>query len=118
MDTIFIQQLKIDTIIGVYKHERTVKQTIYIDLELQYDCKQACVSDNLKYALDYHKLANDIQMFVSQSSFQLIEALADSIANKILKDKRIQQLKLTLSKPQALDQAQNIGIIIHRNNDQ
>jgi dihydroneopterin aldolase len=118
MDTIFIQKLKVDAIIGVYKHERNTKQAIYIDLELQYDCQQASVSDNLKYALDYHKLCNDIQAFVSGSCFQLIEALADSIADNILKNKLILQLKLTLSKPEALDQAQNVGIIIHRKNDQ
>ncbi len=114
MDTIFIQQLKVDTIIGVYEHERTVKQPLIIDLQLDYDISQAAASDNLKYALDYHQLSIDIHQFVSESSYQLIEALAEALAKRILKNNAIKKVDLTISKPQALDLAQNVGIRINR----
>lgn len=117
MDIIFIRQLEIETIIGVYKHERDARQLIILDIEMQYDCQQAAYSDNLNYALDYHKLSNDVHAFASQTSFQLIEALANSIASFILKNKSIRQLKLTLSKPNALEKTTNVGIIINRTND-
>ncbi|HHL31272.1 MAG TPA: dihydroneopterin aldolase, partial [Oceanospirillales bacterium] len=76
MDTIFIQQLKVETIIGVYKSERTNQQTIVLDIEMLCDCSQAQATDKLKYALDYHQLSQDITAFVSTTSFQLIETLA------------------------------------------
>jgi dihydroneopterin aldolase len=117
MDTIFIQQLKVETIIGVYKSERTDKQTVVLDIEMLYDCSQAQTTDNLKYALDYHQLSKDITAFVSTTSFQLIETLAQAIADLILGNKMVQQVKITLSKPQALDNAQNVGISILRKND-
>ena len=117
MDTIFIQQLTVKTIIGVYPREREVKQTLIVDIEMQYDSRQAAASDNLSYALDYHQISKDIHAFISDSSFHLIEALADAIVKKILKNKLVKKINLSLSKPEALDQAKNVGIRISRIND-
>ena len=117
MDTIFIQQLTVETIIGVYKHERKMKQPLIIDIEMQYDSRQASESDDLKYALDYHQISKDIHTFISESSFHLIETLANAIAQRILKNNLISKINLTLSKPQALDQAENVGIRISRTNN-
>lgn len=115
MDTIFIQQLKVEAIIGVYEHERTNKQPLFIDLTLDHDISHAAASDELKYALDYHQLSIDIHQFVSESSYQLIEALAEDLAQHILQNAAIKKVDLTISKPQALDLAQNVGIRISRN---
>ncbi|MBL4659391.1 MAG: dihydroneopterin aldolase [Alcanivoracaceae bacterium] len=117
MDTIFIQQLTVETIIGVYPREREIKQTLIVDIEMQYESAQASASDNLKHALDYHQICKDIHAFIGNSSFHLIEALADAIANRILKNKKVRKINLTLSKPQALDQAKNVGIRISRTNN-
>lgn len=116
MDTIFIHHLEVETIIGVYKHERTTKQPIIIDLEIQYDTTQARFSDELRYTLDYHQLTLDLHEFIRNSSFKLIESLAHAIADRILKNQKIKKLALTLSKPQALEQARNVGIKICRSN--
>jgi dihydroneopterin aldolase len=112
--TIFIESLKVEAIIGVYDQERTKKQPLIIDIEMQYDSLQASHSDNLDYALDYHALSNDIYAFVSASSYQLIEALAEAIANRILKNQLVKAVDIKLSKPQALDKADNVGIRISR----
>jgi dihydroneopterin aldolase len=116
MDTIFIDQIKVETIIGVYEPERITKQPLLIDLEMQYDTSQAIASDNLRHALDYHKITTDIHAFVSQSSFQLIEALAQAIAMRVLKNKTVKTVSVSLSKPMALDQAKTVGIRIKRQN--
>ncbi len=116
MDKIFIEKLRVDTIIGVYPIEREVKQPLIIDIEMLYDASQAIASDNLNYALDYHQVCKDIHSFVGKSSYQLIEALAEAIAQKILNFERVNEVKITLSKPNALDQADNVGICIQRKN--
>jgi len=112
--TIFIEALKVEAIIGVYDQERTKKQLLIIDIEMQYDVLKASLSDNLDYALDYHALSNDIYAFVSASSFQLIEALAEAIADRILTNQLVKKVEIKLSKPHALDKADNVGIRISR----
>lgn len=116
MDTIFINKLKVDTIIGIYDFEKDNRQPIILDIELQYDTSQACASDNIRYAVDYHKLSQDIYEFVRQSSFQLIETLAEAIAKKILDFPMVNTVKLSLEKPNALDLAETVGIQITRCN--
>jgi len=110
MGTIFIEGLQVEAIIGVYAHERYNKQRLIVDLEMDYDCQQTCVSDNLKYALDYHTICTDVHAFIAASNFQLIESLAQAIATKILNNQQVQQVRITVSKPQALKQAKNVGI--------
>jgi dihydroneopterin aldolase len=112
--TIFIESLKVEAIIGVYEQERTLKQPLIIDIEMQYDAQKASFSDNLTYALDYHALSEDIHAFVEASSYQLIEALAQAIAQRILSNPIVTAVDLKLSKPQALDKAENVGIRISR----
>lgn len=117
MDTIFIQQLQVEAIIGVYPAEKIHKQPLSIDIEMQYDTCQAIASDNLKYALDYHQICQDIHAFVENSSFQLIESLADAIAQRILEKPAVAQVDVKLFKPNALDLAKNVGVRIIRNRE-
>ena len=114
MVTIFIEALSVDAIIGVYEQERITKQPLIIDIEMQYDAQQASLSDNLKYALDYHKISDDIHAFVSASCYQLIEALAHAIADRILDNPLVNSVDIKISKPQALDKAGNVGIRLSR----
>jgi dihydroneopterin aldolase len=114
MDKIFIEGLSVDAIIGIYPVERTKKQAVIFDIEMKCDTTQASASDNIKYALDYHKVCQDIFEFVQSSSYQLIETLADAVANRILKHEHVQSVKIKLSKPEALELAKNVGIEIIR----
>lgn len=116
MDIIFIEKLEVDTIIGVYDQERVHKQPLVLDIEMTCDTQQAIASDNLKYALDYHQICLEIHGFVSQTSYQLIETLAEAVAKKILENKAVVSVSLVISKPKALDLAQNVGIKIIRQN--
>jgi len=108
MQKIIIEQIAVDTIIGVYAQERVQKQAVFIDLEIQYDAAHACASDNLEHALDYHKICLDIHQFVGESKFHLIEALAYKIATRILTDIRVFSVSVNISKPQALEQAHTV----------
>ena len=114
MVTIFIEALSVEAIIGVYEQERTNKQPLLIDIEMQYDAQQASLSDNLRYALDYHKISNDIHAFVAASNYYLIEALAQAIADRILINPLVTTVDIKISKPQALDKASNVGIRLSR----
>ncbi|VAW44403.1 hypothetical protein MNBD_GAMMA03-911 [hydrothermal vent metagenome] len=114
MATIFIEELAVEAIIGVYQYERDAKQPVLINIEMQYDSSHAGASDNLNHALDYHKITKDIHSFVSESSFNLIETLAEAIAQRILTNQSVTKVRLSVAKPQALNNVKNVGIRITR----
>ena len=111
MDKIFLSDLHIDTIIGIYDWERETLQTLSFDLEMDWDIRKAAKSDNITDTLDYGSVANTIVEFVEASRYQLIETLAEQLAALLLNTFPIPKIKLTLSKPVALH-GQNIARIV------
>ncbi len=114
MDIVYIRDLRIETIIGIFAWEREVLQTVSLDLEMSSDIHPAAVSDDIKDALDYKAISKRLIQFISQSQFQLIEALAESVANIVREEFHVSWLRLRISKPGALRGAQDVGLIIER----
>lgn len=114
MDKIFLLDLKIDTVIGVYDWEREILQTLQFDVEMDWDIAKAAVSDQIEYTLDYGAIAETIVSFVQASRFQLIETLAERVAALLLSNYPIPQLKLTLTKPVKLHGQNYAKIVIER----
>ena len=71
MDVIFLHDLKIDTVIGIWDWERKIRQTVSIDLDMSADIRKAAATDNVHDTLNYKLVAKRIQEFVAESSFQL-----------------------------------------------
>jgi len=114
MDKIFLNDLHIDTIIGIYDWERETLQTLSFDLEMDWDIRPAAKSDDIADTLDYGSIANTIVSFVEASSYQLIETLAEDLCALLLRDFPIPKIKLTLSKPVALHGNNTAKIVIER----
>ena len=73
-DIIYIKDLRIQTIIGIFGWEREVRQEVSIDLEISFDCKEAAKTDSIEDTIDYKKITKRIIKFVEESSFQLQES--------------------------------------------
>lgn len=114
MDIIFLGGLEIDTVIGIYDWERTIKQKIILDIEMGFDIKKAATTDDIAYALDYKTVSDRIVAFVEGSEFLLVETLIENIAEILLKEFGIPWLKITLNKKGAISRARDVGIIIER----
>lgn len=114
MDKIFLNDLKIDTIIGIYDWERDTLQTLRFDLEIDWDIRKAAVSDDITDTLDYGAVANVMVEFVSASRYLLIETLAEAVAQLLLKKFAILKLKLTLTKLVLLHGENQAQIVIER----
>ncbi len=114
MDIVFISELEIQTVIGVFDWERKIRQTVSIDLEMETDITQAGRLDDLQYTLDYKSITKRIIEFVEASHFLLIESLAEGIAHLLRDEFNITWLKLRLSKPGAIRSAKTVGVIIER----
>ena len=113
-DIIYIKDLRVQTIIGIFGWEREVRQEVSIDLEMVFDCKRAAKKDTIEDTIDYKKITKGIIKFVEESEFQLQETLAESIAELVKNKYKVNSLKLRVSKPGALRHAEDVGVIIHR----
>ena len=113
-DLIYIKDLRVQTIIGIFGWEREVRKEVSIDLEMTFDCKRAAKTDAIEDTIDYKKITKGIIKFVEESEFQLQETLAEGIADLVKNEYKVDSLKLRVSKPGALRHAEDVGVIIHR----
>ena len=118
MDIIYLNDLRIDTVIGVFEWERKTKQTVVLDIEMATDIKKAANSDNLDDTLDYKAVAKRLFQYVGESEFELVEALAEGIAEVILSEFNVPWLRLRLNKKGAVRGVRDVGVIIERGEQQ
>ena len=114
MDRVFIEDLRIQTVIGVFDWEREIKQFVSLDLELAFDITAAAASDAIGDTLDYKAVSKRLIQFVERSEFQLVEALAERCAAIVLAEFPVPWLRLKLSKPGAVRGSNAVGVIIER----
>ncbi|WP_456413911.1 dihydroneopterin aldolase [Thiolapillus sp.] len=114
MDIVFLRQLQLEAVIGVYDWERKIRQPLRMDLEIATDVRRAAASDRIQDALDYHAVARCITEYVAGSEFQLVETLAEGCADLILREFSASWLRLSLHKPGALENASSVGVVIER----
>lgn len=114
MDTVFINDLRIDTVIGIYDWERQVRQTLSIDLEMAADTSRAAESDDIAFTINYHAVAERVSAFVAESEFLLVERLAEAVVELIRKEFSVAWVRLLLRKPGAVVNARDVGLIIER----
>ncbi len=114
MDIVFINELRIETIIGIYDWERKVRQTISLDLEMATDIRKSAATDAIDDTLDYKAVAKRLIAFVGESEYQLVETLAEKIAEIVLSEFSVPWVKLTVHKPGAVRGSRDVGVIIER----
>ena len=114
MDTIFVRDLSLDAVIGVFGWERQVRQRISIDLEMATDITHAAKSDSLADTLDYKAISNRIRTLVAETQPQLVETLIELIAQTIMQEFDVPWLRITISKPGAVRGSAAVGVTIER----
>lgn len=115
MDTVFIKGLEVDTVIGAYDWERTIRQCLRLDLCLGWDNRPAALNDELYKALDYASVSQRIQAFASDAQFILVETFAERLVEVLMSEFHIPWMRLTLTKPGAVAAASGgVGVEIER----
>jgi dihydroneopterin aldolase len=114
MDTVFINDLRVRTIVGIWEWERRMEQMVSIDLEMGADISQAARSDHIEATLDYKAVTKRVAQFVGESRFQLVETLAEKIADLVMTDFRVPWVKVTVRKPFAVRGSRDVGVRIER----
>mgnify|MGYP000338269307 CR=1 FL=1 len=118
MDTVFLEQLALRSVIGVHAWERAFAQRLELDLVLGVDTRPAAGSDAIADAVDYAALSERLVELAGQADCQLIETLAERLAEAVLGDARIRRVELTLRKPGALPAARSVGIRLVRSQEE
>jgi dihydroneopterin aldolase len=113
-DTVRIVGLEVETLIGVHPWERQMRQTLRFDLELGVDATRAAAADAIEAALDYGAVAQALLEFGAASRFNLIETFAVRAAEMLHARFGVRWLRLTLHKPGALREADEVGVRIER----
>jgi len=114
MDSVYINGLTVETIIGVHEHERNIRQTVVIDIEMCIEADKAAVSDWIGYAVDYSAVSDRVIDFVEASQYKLIETLAEQLARIIMREFGVPWIQLRVSKPGAVPRAKDVGVVIER----
>ncbi|KAF0810629.1 dihydroneopterin aldolase [Alcanivorax sp. S71-1-4] len=114
MDIVYIRDLKVDTVIGIFDWERRIRQTVSLDLEMGADIRRAAATDSIENTLDYKAVGKRLISFIQTSEFQLVETLAEKAAAIVLDEFDVPWVRLRLSKPGALRGSHDVGVIIER----
>ena len=114
MDIIFLHNMKVDAVIGIWDWERKIRQTVEIDLDMAADIRKAAETDDVADTLNYKLVAKRVQSFVAESEFQLVETLAERVAEIVLNEFRVPWVRVRINKTGAVRYAGDVGVIIER----
>lgn len=114
MDKIFITDLRVDAIVGIWDWERAMTQSVRIDLEMAWDIRPAAKSDDIESTLDYRAVAKRVAAFVEESRFKLIETMAEAVAELVQKEFGVTWLCVCIRKPAAVRGSRDVGVRIER----
>ncbi len=114
MDIVYIRGLQVAAVIGIYDWERRARQALSIDLEMGCDIAAAATSEDIDTTLNYKSVSQRLLRFVGDSEFQLVETLAQQLAELVMREFPVAGLRLRLSKPGAVGEAADVGVLIER----
>lgn len=113
-DRIFITNLTFLAGIGVFAWEKQLQQKLELDVEMLTDIRPAAINEDLKATLDYAQISQRLIEYSQSRHHDLIETLAEKLAQLLLEEFHIAQVTLTLRKPDAVPAATAVGVTITR----
>lgn len=114
MDKIYLRGLKVETVIGIYDWERTLRRPLVFDLELDTDLRPAAATDKMEDSIDYAAVRQTVVDLALSLQPQLLETLAEKIADALFERFPVESLRLAIDKPGAVPDVQGVGVRIER----
>jgi dihydroneopterin aldolase len=114
MDIVYLNDLRVETVIGIYDWERCTKQTVILDIEMGTDIIKASETDSIENTLDYKAVAKRLFAYIGDSEFQLVETLAEKVSEILLNEFKVPWCRIRLNKKGAVRGVRDVGVIIER----
>lgn len=114
MDIVYVRELEIQTVIGIYDWERKIRQTVSLDLDMATDIRAAASTEDISNTLDYKAVSKRLIAYIGEAEFLLIETMAERVAELVLAEFPVNWLRLRVGKPGAVTGARDVGVIIER----
>ena len=112
--TVFIKDFIIEEIIGVHEHEKQKKQQIKFNILLDIDQNSVPNEKDIKSIVDYEKITNKLVNLTKNKKYNFLESLAEDSFKEIFEDKRINSIKIKIEKPEAIKNAQSVGVEVFK----
>ncbi len=113
--TIFIKDFIIHEIIGMHDHEKTKKQKIKFNIAIDVNQNTLPNEKDLKSIINYEKITKKLENLVKNKKYNFLESLAEDSFVEIFKDKRINSVKIKIEKPEAIKNAESVGVEVFKN---
>ena len=114
VDKIIIEAIEIESVVGVYPHEREHPTSLLVDIEVVVDTRAAAISDDLVDTLDYAAVVDQVRTIAAATQFYLLEALVQRMADAVLEHSLAQCVKISVKKPRILSGCGAVGVQIER----
>ena len=114
MDTIYLHGLTVDAVIGIWEWERKIRQKVVIDIDMDADIRKAAASDSVEDTLNYKLVAKRVIELAETSGFQLVETLAERVADIVRNEFEVPWVRVKINKPGAIRGSRDVGVIIER----
>lgn len=118
MDSVFVERLAVEAVIGVLDWERVVPQRLLVDLDLHWDNRAPASGDDLRWALDYAAVSDAVSRCLREGRFHLLETAAEQLAAMLGSDFGIVHRRIVLRKPGAVPAAEAVGVVVERGEDE
>lgn len=114
MDKVVIECLEVISSVGVYAWERQIRQKLLLDIEMGWDNRTGARSDDVRHCLDYTKASEAVIRHLSTGHFALLERIAEEVAQLLISEFNTPWVRVKVSKPGAIVQAKQAGVVIER----
>ena len=113
--TVFIKDFIIQEIIGIHENEKTKKQKIKFNIVVNVNKNTVPDEKDIKSIVDYEKITNKLENLVKNKKYNFLESLAEDSFKEIFEDKRINSVKIKIEKPDAIKNADSVGVEVLKN---
>ena len=111
---VFIKDFIIQEIIGIHEHEKIKKQKIKFNIFIDVEQNAVPNEKDIKSIIDYEKVTNKLEKLAKSKKYNFLESLAEDSFNEIFEDKRINSVKIKIEKPDAIKNADSVGIEVFK----
>jgi len=111
---VFVRDLEILALIGIYDHEKVKPQRIIVNIDLSVHEADGPVTDEISHVVSYEIIAQKVEAIVAEGHVNLVETLAEKFAEACLRDKRVAAARVRIEKPDIIPNARSVGVEIER----